>query len=646
MADKDLKIKVSAETTAAEKQIKESFRSQTEASKRQLAIQTADYKAMLRAHESALKDNARFDINLQKQVDREKLQSHKEWLKQIKFNSAVVNKQIADEQKALMKSGKGKGMSGFQMLEFGENLTVVSAGITAAVGGLGAFTLKAINLGAELQVLRSNFIGTAKDLELFKQATAGTVSDKSLIQLSNYASDLGVTLEDQALLFSLAEDAADKYGGSVEENFQKVINASDGTAKGLRAVGISTKEFEQELNKLVTATGKHLDSLSAEEQQNLRIQTILNLTGVTIEGVTKKTQDNKDKIDSLKVSAENLTAAFGEGVVVGLNSTISKMGVLEGTLDKLGIKLLSFSELAKITGMVLSKPIAVTMFDGFYSATEKAIDKLKEFLNLRPGALEGTQTYQFEYSTDSTIQYDRYGNPIAPKPVLAENTMYKAGKNLGDGKGDTSRGGSNADKIIDSKLEAAKVFVSPGGTIAIRDTSGVEIAKKLIGGLSSEDVKQIGWQVESDTIAGIKGKDSFGETASKTLEDTQTIYGTVSQTMSLIGITTDSFLGKLVGGFGTVLTIMESIKAVNTIFSFIPGLATGGLTSGVNWVGEQGKELLFSPGSYVMNHSDSMRFVNQNSSGSNVNVYLAGNIDVTAALKKENKKYRYITVKQ
>jgi hypothetical protein len=94
---------------------------------------------------------------------------------------------------------------------------------------------------------------------------------------------------------------------------------------------------------------------------------------------------------------------------------------------------------------------------------------------------------------------------------------------------------------------------------------------------------------------------------------------------------------------------MESIKAVNSILSFIPGFASGGMVAPgtLGWTGETGKELFFSAsGGYMMNHSDSMRFVNQNSSGSNVNVYLAGNIDVTAALRKENKKYRYITIKQ
>ena len=210
-----------------------------------------------------------------------------------------------------------------------------------------------------------------------------------------------------------------------------------------------------------------------------------------------------------------------------------------------------------------------------------------------------------------------------------------------------SKGGNNTSKQVAEKIVTAvyddlkdqMIYLFKGGSRSARDLFSKNVPIPFFPGTVGDN----GINIYKPTPIE---KEGFGKAAEQTLSDTQTIYGVVSQTMSMIGITTDSFLGKLVGGFGTVLTIMESIKAVNTIFSFIPGLATGGMTSGVNWVGEQGKELLFSPGSYVMNHSDSMRFVNQNSSGSNVNVYLAGNIDVTAALKKENKKYRYITIKQ
>ena len=76
-------------------------------------------------------------------------------------------------------------------------------------------------MGADFQELRSNFVGSAQDLELFRKATAGTVTDGGLIQLSNYANDLGVSLKIRHYYFHFAEDASDKYGGTVAENFEK-----------------------------------------------------------------------------------------------------------------------------------------------------------------------------------------------------------------------------------------------------------------------------------------------------------------------------------------------------------------------------------------------------------------------------------------
>ena len=63
---------------------------------------------------------------------------------------------------------------------------------------------------AKFEVLRANFQGTTEDIEAFRKATAGNVTDANLIKLSNQATDLGISLKDQTILFALAEDAADK----------------------------------------------------------------------------------------------------------------------------------------------------------------------------------------------------------------------------------------------------------------------------------------------------------------------------------------------------------------------------------------------------------------------------------------------------
>jgi hypothetical protein len=198
-------------------------------------------------------------------------------------------------------------------------------------------------------------------------------------------------------------------------------------------------------------------------------------------------------------------------------------------------------------------------------------------------------------------------------------------------------------------LESVKKLKSEiAGLQLSQDTlkvNGIPMGNDLAGRLS---IDQIAQPKSSSEIDEKLRQAKFAESANKTLSDTETLYGVVSQTMSLIGITTDSFLGKLVSGFGTVLTIMESIKTVNSILSFIPGFASGGMATGLFMAGERGTELIDvgNQTARVYNHSDTMKFMNSNSSSSNVNVYLSGNIDVKAQLRKENKKYRAITIKQ
>jgi hypothetical protein len=67
--------------------------------------------------------------------------------------------------------------------------------------------------------------------------------------------------------------------------------------------------------------------------------------------------------------------------------------------------------------------------------------------------------------------------------------------------------------------------------------------------------------------------------------------------MQALGFGTENFVTKIIGGFSAVLAIMETIKAVNSILSVIPFLATGGImqSSGLAVVGERGPNWFHSP---------------------------------------------------
>lgn len=464
-----------------------------------------------------------------------------------------------------------------------------------ASGALTAFIVKAVNMGAELNVLRSNFIGSAKDIELFRKATAGTVDDGSLIKLSNYASDLGVNLEDQAKLFSLAEDAADKYGGSVESNFERVINASDGSARGLRAVGVSTKDFEQELNKLVATTGKHLDALDSEEQQNLRLQAIFNLTGVSIQSVNDKTQDTKDKMDSLQVTITNLTSQFGRGLITGFNDMASG---LDRVSKSAGLASINFESFAFILGKAVFSATLPNMINNIGDAIDYLTTKLKQY---NQAAEKSTLIPPFQYHDESTIQFDKYGNPITPKGILAENTNYTGGKNLGYNPQQSKGGGLDkvANEIVKAtydNLQDQMTYLFKGGTRSAYDI----FSKKVPINAVAQGVEGY---FQSSSINPIVPD------SRNTLEDIQTGYSLIGQAMTLLNVGTDTFVGKLMAVFdfaNSALSIGSSI--VSFITKILPGVPD---SAGIN------------------NTSvDTNRLINQNisMSSSPVNIYMSSNV--------------------
>jgi len=219
-----------------------------------------------------------------------------------------------------------KMTSGFNDLNNSIKSVAGALGVTLGAGALISFAKSAVEGAARLEVLRNNFKGTAADIELFRKATAGTVSEAGLLKLSNQATDLGLTIKQQAILMSLAEDAADKYGGSVEENFQRVIKASEGGTKGLKELGIQKAKYDEIVASYVEGYGvKQLNQLDAETQKWIQVEAMIKAAGVTLDDVLNKVQDSADKIESLGVKWETFKDKSGEVL----------MPVLGGILDAL-----------------------------------------------------------------------------------------------------------------------------------------------------------------------------------------------------------------------------------------------------------------------------------------------------------------------
>jgi hypothetical protein len=213
-------------------------------------------------------------------------------------------------------------------------------GIGLGVGALATFTVQSVKSAAQLEVLRSNFKGTTDDLKLFEKATAGTVTEANLIKLSNQATDLGLSVKQQAILFSLAEDAADKYGGGVEENFGRVLKASEGSTKGLKELGIQKAKYDEIVKQYVSDAGaKQLDQLDAETQKWIQVEAMIKASGVTMDDVNSKMQDSADKIESIGVKWEKFKTSTGEVVLPVLGGILDAVVSIGDWAERAGNEL-------------------------------------------------------------------------------------------------------------------------------------------------------------------------------------------------------------------------------------------------------------------------------------------------------------------
>ncbi len=277
--------------------------------------------------------------------------------------------------------------TGSQAKEFAGSFGLLEIGVAGALLAFGRFTLASLQMGAELTVLRSTFKGTAEDMELFQTATAGNLTEAELIKLSNYASELGLTTDQQAIFLSLAEDVSDKIGGTVAENFQKLTASTDGLFRGLKSLGISTLQFTEVQNALISATGKTAEELTAAEKSAINYQAIMQLTGYTLDQVKNKTKDVGDKMQSIDTFSKDLQASFGIGVASAFDKVFNAAGSLIESLFGVNDGLKTLKNIAPAVG----ESIVFSLISPFASLAN-VIDQLRD------GLIDFTNLYTFAAS--------------------------------------------------------------------------------------------------------------------------------------------------------------------------------------------------------------------------------------------------------
>lgn len=246
--------------------------------------------------------------------------------KQIKMNADVSTIQ---KTKAALDAVNGSlaGMKKTQddITDRASKWGMIATGINQSVQAIKEFFSQikqlvgqSISSAAELEVLRSNFKGTAEDIELFRRATAGTVSEASLIKLANQGNYLGLTMRETALLLSFADDRTDSLGGTVEEVMQKLIIATEAGGRGLKDAGIQVQVYNQLVEQMAKQHGDTITNLDAETQKRIRLQALIQASGITIDDVLKKQKDEKDLIDATGITLEEAKLKFGKFIGEGL----------------------------------------------------------------------------------------------------------------------------------------------------------------------------------------------------------------------------------------------------------------------------------------------------------------------------------------
>lgn len=302
--------------------------------------------------------------------------------------------------------GNSTKLSSAQLLEFGENVTIVATGLFNLAKGIANVTIESIKNGATLKVLRENYKGTTEDLELLKKATAGTLTEEQLIPIFNKATEqMKLTTNETARLLAYSEDLADKGIGTLTENFGSLTTAILTGGRGLRTLGIDQKQFKEDLKNTATQLGINtgliqdgneedsisIEKLDAKTQRVLILKTLFDGGYIpSLENVISKEQDSADKLEAVQVKLKEAKTeaglfilngieplvdsflGFGKagnvvtGTIAGISSGVFSLIPLVGSLRMAFMGLGSTAVLSSIAGagkgiLALLSPIAIVV---------------------------------------------------------------------------------------------------------------------------------------------------------------------------------------------------------------------------------------------------------------------------------------------
>lgn len=629
-----------------------------------------------------------------RRANQQNTQEYKDLIReQAKYEAAI--KGLSREYRGLSQQVK---TSKFQLLEFGENLTVVTAGILAVTAGIRAFAKESLTLGADLIVLKSNFKGTKDDLELFGKATTGNLGESALIKLSNRATELGYSMQQQALLFDLAEKAADAYGGAIDENFDRVVNAITKGGKGLESLGVSTINFKQHAETLSQALyGLAYKDLDAATKQTVGFKTIMELTGGSLNQLQEKLPDVGDKIANMNRAWDEFKTKLGEAIIKQSEFKNNQQDIAAASGDagtKIGDFLMVVAKFSETIGKTQLKMLSmVSGYDAISASVQYLIDKTKEWLHLQPIAVSDFKIPSLDERVNSVLskviptiditssqkedEKPKVSSSSATK-TKEETLNYLADlkKQLSDidaiiskqSANENEAGGfllqkndlellinyvENLDKLQKITTSTARIKDDKKSGISIIDDDMAQFLKAIADAKNSKI--SVAFQTMSNAIdeatnslaaffGVLVSGDEQGDGFKNFMKSIVNTFITSIQAMILAAA--GAMAGKAITSFGlTLITdaplLAAAFASLELAKGIVSGLAAGGeARAGRPYVvGEQGKELFIPNTSGRVINAGDYRHMMNNQAGISSQVYINSNIDFIRFNKVSSARY-------
>ncbi|GEM_PF-6988255 len=246
--------------------------------------------------------------------------------------------------------------SKFQMMEWGENLTVVAAGVWAVTSRIVQLGGEMLKLGGNLLTVQTafeRFSGGAdlarQNLELLRTAASGNMTDEAIMKFANRYLALGYNINQVAQILDFAERNADDFGSTMDESMQRVLRYFEsGKTKGFEQLAVDAKKLEQETYRLAGGTKELFNALDEEAQQTIRTNAFLNIYGETLGNIQTKQKGLDDEVANTNTTWENSKARIGLLIAQGLEPALKIFDKLQATLPEVSGGLIGLNDILGI----------------------------------------------------------------------------------------------------------------------------------------------------------------------------------------------------------------------------------------------------------------------------------------------------------